>query len=254
MKKCLSALLVATMVTAGFAAVNSKAIAETVERGYISVSSYANVELQPDVVEINLAIVTDDSKSLQKAADDNKEVSDKIYEELSALINKDNGDYVKTSNYNASPVYVYKNGKKTISKYEVSNNISVRTKNIQDASKMIDKALLLGATNINGIHFSLSKYDKQCNDLLSIAGKKAHARAAAMAASSGNSILGIRTMNGSCSSSSDAAYPRRLYASNMAMSAKGVDTADAVEEESFTPIKGGVIKINANINASYFVR
>ena len=176
-------------------------------------------------------------------------VSDKVYKELSAMINAQNGDYVKTANFNAAPVYSYKNDKKNLIKYEVSNNVIVHTKNIKDAGKMIDKAISSGATNINDITFSLSSYDKQCDELLSLAGKKAYKRAGLLAASAGNTLAGIKSINGSCSTNDVIRPQYRLLAKNVSMGA----SADAAVE-SASPIQGGVIKLFANINASYFVK
>ncbi len=250
MKKYFTAALVVAM-TVGFISSGAlKATAEAVERGFVSVSTSANTELPPDIVEINIAVQTEDAKSLQKATDENKAISDKVYNELSAMINKQNGDYVKTANFNAAPVYSYKNDKKNLIKYEVSNNVIVHTKNIKDAGKMIDKAIASGATNINDITFSISSYDKQCDELLSIAAKKAYKRAGLLATSAGNTLAGIKNINGSCSTSEAIRPQYRLLAKNASFAGASADAS----VESASPIQGGVIKLFANLNASYFVK
>ena len=78
--------------------------AEVAERGFVSVSTTANTELPPDIVEINIAVQTSDAKSLQKATEENKLISDKIHSAISAMIDKNNGDYIKSANFYASPV------------------------------------------------------------------------------------------------------------------------------------------------------
>lgn len=248
MKKILSAALVGALAIGFISAGGLKAAADVIERCFVSVSTTANTELPPDVVEISIAVQTQDTKSLQKATAENKLISDKVYSSLSAMINKDNGDFIKTTNFNAAPVYNYKNNKKDLVRYEVSNSIIVHTKSIKDAGAMIDKAISLGATNIDNINFSVSSYDKQCDQLLGIAAKKAFTRAGILAKSANNTLAGIKSMNGSCSTSSN--IPQyRLLAKNMAMSA----SADSSVESS-SPIQGGVIKLYANLNASYFVK
>lgn len=250
MKKYLSAALIATLTIGSIIMGSTKAIATAIERGYISVSSTANTEIPPDVVEINIAIHTEDEKSLQKATEENKLISDKVYTTLSTMINKENGDYIKTSNFNASPIYSYKNNKRILTKYEVSNSIIVHTKAIKDAGKMIDKAIALGATNINNLTFSVSEHDEQCNELLSIAAKKAFNRANVMAKTSGNTLDGIKSMNGSCSTSTPS-RPQYLMAKNLSL-----DSATGGDEgvTSSSPIQGGVVKLFANLNATYFVK
>lgn len=254
MKKSLKSYLSAVLIAAaavGFitvGAMKASADVHAQERGFVSVSTTANTELPPDIVEISIAVQTEDAKSLQKATDENKLISDKVYAQLSSMINKENGDYIKTANFNASPVYNYKNDKKTLIKYEVSNSIIVHTKNIKDAGKMIDKAITSGATNINDLNFSISSYDKQCDQLLGIAAKKAYSRAAILASSAGNSLAGIKSISGSCSTSSNIPQYRML-AKNIAM-----DSMSAPSAGSASPIEGGVIKLYANLNAAYFVK
>lgn len=250
MKKYLTMTLIASL-TLGLISINpTKVYANINERGFINVSTTANTELPPDVVEINIAIHTEDTKSLQNATEENKLISDKVYAELSKMINKENGDYIKTANFNASPIYSYKNNKRILTKYEVSNSIIVHTKAIKDAGKMIDKSIALGATNINNLTFSVSEYDTQCNELLAIAAKKSFTRANIMATSVGNSLDGIKSMNGSCSTSTPT-RPQYLMAKNLSLdSATGGD--EGVRTSS--PIQGGVIKLFANLNATYFVK
>lgn len=247
MKKFLSVTMIAALAVGLLSTGSFKAVAESVERGFVSVSTTANTELQPDVVEINIAVQTEDSKSLQKATEENKIISDKVYKALSSMINKENGDYIKTADFNASPMYSYKNSKRSLEKYLVSNNVIIHTKQIKDAGKMIDKAIELGATNVNNIYFSVSSYDDQCDELITLAAKKAYTRAGKLAATAGNSLNGIKSINGSCSTN-NTNYQYRLLAKNVAMD------SSASAGESSSPIQAGVVKLYANVNASYFVK
>ena len=69
-------------------------------------------------------------------------------------------------------------------------------------------------------------------------------------ASLGGALDGIRTMDISCSEQTNYSAPRFYMAKNM-LSA----TADSVQAKgASTSISSGVIKIYANINASFFVK
>lgn len=250
MKKHLSALLIAAMATGIIFSTATQTQAHTENTGWVSVQTTANTEIAPDVVEINIQIKTDDNKSLQKATEDNKEISDKIYTELSAMIDTEKGDFLKTKNFNATPIYSYKNDKKTIIKYEVTNSIIVHTKAVKDAGKIIDKAILFGATNIDDINFSVSSYDKQCDDLLAIAAKKAKNRANSIVTASGGTLAGVKSVNGSCSANQNIATPYRLLAKNTVMDTASAGTTEAIS----SPVQSGIIKLIANINATYFVK
>lgn len=250
MKKMLLAVAIVGLA-AGLAAstVNAATLVNTDERGYISVNTSANTELSPDVVEINIAVRTEDSKSLQKATAQNKDVSDKVYTAIKAMIDPAKGDYVKTADFSATPEYTYSGNKRNLDRYVVSNNVIVHTKNISKAGEIIDKAISLGATNINDLTFSVSNYDVQCNELLSVAAKKARSRADVIAKSSSTLVTGIKTMNGSCSMNENNRVQYRLMAKNMSF-----DSATGSAPEMATPIQSGVIKLFANVNASYFVK
>lgn len=252
MKKILIAVTVMALA-AGLAATCVNAAEDKDTRGYVSVATSANTEITPDVVEINISVRTEDAKSLQKATTENKEISDKVYNALKTMIDTTQGDYVKTSDFNATPVYRYVNNKRLLDKYTVSNSIIVKTKNISKAGDMIDKAISLGATNVNDLAFSVSNYDTQCNDLIGIAAKKARTRGDIMAKSAGSFITGIKSMNASCSTSQNRPVQYRLMAKNMAFdSASGAEAA--APEMASTPIQSGVIKIYANLNTSFFVK
>lgn len=230
--------------------VNAATLINTDEKGYITVDTSANTELSPDIVEISIAVRTEDSKSLQTATTKNKEISDKVYAAVKAMITPENKDFVKTADFSATPEYIYTNGKRHFSKYVVSNNIIVHTKNISKAGEIIDKAITLGATNVNNVNFSVSNYDAQCNDLLGIATKKAKTRADVIAKNAGSYVTGLKSMNISCSTNNNNVVHYRMLKSNLAMDS----AAGAAPEMSSTPIQSGVIKLFANVNASFFVK
>ena len=250
MKKVLIAVT-AMALMAGVTAISVNAAEEKDMKGYVTVSTSANTEISPDVVEVSIAVKTSDAKSMQKATLDNKETSDKVYNALKLMIDFTKGDYIKTSDYNATPVYRYTNNRRVFDKYEVSNSIVVKTKNISKVGDMIDKAISLGATDVNNLTFSVSNYDMQCNDLIEIAAKKARTRADIMAKSAGSYILGVKSMNASCSTNTRNVVQYRLMAKNM-MADGGVEAT--APQMSSTPIQGGVIKIYANLDTSFFVK
>lgn len=246
MKKIFVLLAVVCFISATLAPVMS---ATGEDKGYISVSTSANAEISPDVAEISFAVQTSDTKSMQKATQANKEISDKVYAQLKVLINAQNGDYIKTADFNASPVYSYSNNKRTLDKYEVSNRVIVHTKAIDKVGKMIDSAISAGATNVANLTFSVSNYEAQCNELIITASKKAKTRADIIAKAMGTSILGVSSVNTSCSSNNY--NPPRFY---MAKNMVGAVADGTAQEESSTSISNGVVKVNANVNANFFVK
>ena len=247
MKKLMTASFV--VLTAGMLCLTPAISANNDDKGYISVNTTANTEVSPDVAEISFAVQTFDSKSMQKATVENKNISEKVLNELKAMINAQNGDYIKTSDFSANPIYVYKDKKRVLDKYEVSNRVIVHTKSIDKVGKMIDNAIASGATNVDNLTFSVSNYEAQCNDLITIAAKKAKTRAEIIARAMNSSIVGISSVTTSCSTN-NYSHPRLYMAKNMVADV----AAGASMEESSTTVSGGSVKVNANVNASFFVK
>lgn len=255
MKKIfIAALLGTTLFSLPFVFSRANAVNEydkKPERGSISVSYTAQKEVAPDTAEVSIAVKTEDSKSMQAAAQKNKGICDKVYSYLKSTINTSNGDYIKTSNYSAAPRYTYNGGKRNLDKYVVSNNIIVHTKSIDKISTMIDKSLNLGATDVDSLNFSLSEKDAICSDLLSNATKQVRNRADIVASAAGSSVTGIRNIDTSCSVNSATHAPRfkaMMLANSASMDAESAGASDS------TAIEAGVVRLYANVNASFYLK
>ena len=241
-------LISAVIVGLALGCASVQAISESIERGYISVNTSANAELAPDVAEISIAVKTYDNKSMQKATLQNKEISEQVISTLKSMIDTSKGDYIKTSDFSATPIYSYSGNKRNFDKYQVSNSVVVHTKSIDKIGSMIDKAIALGATDVNSLNFSVSNYETQCNDLLTLAAKKASARANAVAKTVPTTLSGIRSMDVSCSTSNSSRPQYKMLMANRAM------MMDSEAAGSSTTIESGVIKVFANVSATYFVK
>ena len=185
---------------------------------------------------------------MQKATVLNKETSDRVLSTLKSMLKTDNGDYIKTSDFSASPIYSYSGSKRNLDKYEVSNRVIVHTKSLDKVGTMIDKAIEAGATNVDNLTFSVSNYDSQCDQLLGIATQKAKTSATVVTKNLAATLDGIKSFDLSCNANNNNT-PRLYMAKNM-LSA----VADEATGASPTSISGGVIKINANVNATFFVK
>lgn len=211
------------------------------EQGYISVSESLTKEITPNQAEISIGIETSDI-SVQKATEDNKKIANKVYASLKTMLFAD--DYIKTNNYSVSPHYTYtKDNKRILDKYVVSNTVIVKTKNVNLISKLIDTATSQGATNIANLQFSAINYEDQYNDLLAELTKKAYCKANTIAKSINSQITGVKSINASCNSENNY---RPMYGFAKA----SMEDSAAVS----TPIESGKLKINANVDASFYVK
>lgn len=254
-KVIIASLLGAALVSMPFVFSSANAISSDTDKcnkGSVSVSYTAEKEVAPDTVEVSIAVKTSDKTSMQTAVKKNKEISDKVYDYLKTFISLGNGDYIKTANYSASPEYSYNSGKRTLTGYNVSNNIIVHTKYVDKISTAIDKSISLGATNIDSLNFSLSNKDKVCSDLLATATKQTRQRADIVAAAAGSAVTGIKGIDTSCSLNNTS---RPIYYRNSLMSAKSAMTEDAAGvADNGVNIESGVIKVYSSVNASYYLK
>ena len=253
MRKTILLALLTSIVALPIGTLPADAVDNQNERGYVSVSYTVEKEVSPDTVEFSIAVKTSDKKSMQEASSKNKEITNKIYDYLKSNINTNSGDYIKTSNFSATPVYNYVNNKKIFEKYEVSNNIVVHTKSLDKVSVLIDKSIQLGATNVNSLNFTLSNKDAQCTDILSNAGKQIRKRADVVAASVGSQVTGIKNIGTSCSlNQRNVNY---AYSNMKLMRAAGASMDEAAPQAApITDIEAGNITIYANMNADFYLK
>ena len=245
MKKSIISLLVVLAMTV-FVGTNS---ANAVEPGYVSVNTSSEIDLVPDVVDFSVEVVTTSKESMAKAIAENKRISGKVYEDIKKTLDKNAGDSVKTSNFSTTPVYRYNNNKRVLDYYQVTNNVKVHTKKISEVGKMIDTATSDGATSINGISYTVSKYDNECGKLLADAAKKAKEQADIMAGALGSQVTGVKYVDGSCSLSGRTTMPRMML---MAKSAGQM--ADEASNDAGVNIEVGTMKLYARVNAQFFLK
>ena len=245
MKKRFALLL--TLLALTFTGMQTNA--GTVEQGYISVSATSQVELTPDVIDFSVEIITTSKDSMAKAIEENKKVSSKVYDDLKKAISQTEGDSIKTSNYSSNPVYRYNNNKRVLDYYQVTNSIKVHTKNVANVGKMIDTATADGATSVNSISYSVSKYEDECNKLLAETAKKARTQGETLAKSIGSEITGIKSMSSSCSFSSRTVMPRMMLMS------KALGASDSMEAaDNSTNIEVGTMTLNARVDANFYLK
>jgi len=217
------------------------------ENAYITTTATSQTELTADIVSFDVEIVTSSKESMAKAVAENKKISAKVYENLKKSVNQTTGDSLKTSSYSATSIYRYNNSKKVFDYYQVTNRVRVRTKNIAKVGSIIDTAMADGATSIDNISYDVSDYEAECNKLLAATAKKAREQAANIAKSIGSDVIGVKSIDGSCSMSGKNIMPK-LYMSARAMS------CDEASGSSDTSIEAGTMTLNARVNANFYIK
>lgn len=217
--------------------------------GTISASSEITKEVMPDTAFVTLTVQTSDKKS-DVASLKNKEIMQKIKQSITAMTNSTNKIEMTTTNFSLRPDYSYnRNNVRNLIGYTVRNSVNIKTKDIENLGKIVDAGFAAGATEISGIDFKLEQDASYCNDLLYQVSSSAYKRAASSARALNQSIKGIKSMSTHCSfQSANGRYTRLL-----AKSTAG-DSANEAASEPETQLTPGKTKINASVNATFYVK
>ena len=214
------------------------------EQGYISVNVEATEDYNPTLVKLSFAIETRD-KDPEITANLNKQQSEKVINAVKALIDTTKNETIKTTSYYFNPEYSYKDGKK-LTGYIAVNTLQIAIKDPNKTGKIISTALSNGANSVSGLEFILEETNDNCNLLMQKAAKGAKERAGKIAASMNTTVIGIKSINASCSTNSN-------YSANFRMLNSKAVTDTAVEGAG-VPVEMGKTKLRAYVNADFYVK
>lgn len=214
------------------------------EQGYISVNVEASEDYNPTLVKLSFAIEARD-KDPEITANLNKQQSEKVINAVKALIDTTKNETIKTTSYYFNPEYSYKDGRK-LTGYVAVNTLQIAIKDPNKTGKIISTALSNGANSVSGLEFILEETNDNCNLLMQKAAQGAKERAGKIAASMNTSVIGIKSINASCSSNSN-------YSANFRMlNSKAM--ADTAAEGAGVPVEMGKTKLRAYVNADFYVK
>jgi hypothetical protein len=145
-------------------------------------------------------------------------------------------DAVRTLAYGLQEEVEYPNGKRVRKGYRAINTIEVRVDDITRVGEVIDAAVKAGANTVGDIRFDLKERDAVEREALKKAVADARARAEAIAAGAGVSIVGILHID---EQGREVPVPRPVRMMAMQRAAM----ADAPE----TPVSAGEIEVQATV-------
>ncbi len=199
----------------------------------VRASGQATVDVTPDQAEVSVG-VSNQQKTAQAAAADNANRTTAVVNAVKALIG--HGDEVKTQGYSVNPAYSYPKpgGSPVIDGYNANNTVHVTLHDLSSVGKVIDAAMQAGATNVNGVSFTLKNDETVRQQALAMAAQKARANAEAIAKALGLRIVGVLEAQ-----SGEASSVRPLYQPMMA--------ARAMAAAAPTPIESGSVTVEATV-------
>lgn len=206
----------------------------------ISVRGKATTDVKSDMANLSLAVETE-SRELKDAINENNIKSQKVYDSVKKLLGKD--DKIQTANFNVRPIYTYdKNAKpaRKLTGYTVTNQVKIRTKNIENLGVIMEIALENGANRMSSLSFGVSDREKLCAELLDDAAKNAKKEAEILADALGVKITGIKKVSTSLNNRGAVPYMAR------AMNEMALDAASP-------PVEAGETTISAEVHVDFII-
>ncbi|MFA6215640.1 MAG: SIMPL domain-containing protein [Patescibacteria group bacterium] len=123
----------------------------------ITIDGEGKVTAIPDIAEISLGLQTNKAT----VADAQKENTDKMNQIISELkkMGIDAKD-IQTTNYSIYPNYDWTTGRQVLRDYSVSQNVSVKIRDLTKVGTIVDKAGSLGANQVGSLSFTIDEPEK----------------------------------------------------------------------------------------------
>jgi hypothetical protein len=153
----------------------------------ITVNGEGKVTGKPDIAQLTLGV--------SKLANTVEQARNDAAASLDAMIKsiRDNGvakDDIQTLQFNISPEYDYSNGRQLLKGFRVTNVVSVKLRDINKTSKVVDDAVTAGGDNtqVQGISFTIDKPEELQAQAREKAVADAKARAQTLASAAGVTV------------------------------------------------------------------
>lgn len=133
-------------------------------RDTLSVSGTAKISVKPDIARLSIGVVSTGS-SVSATQKQNTEKMNAITGAIKGFGVKD--DDIQTSNYSIYPQYDYTDGRQVLRGYQVSQQLSVKVRNLETIGDIIARAGELGSNDVGGVSFEVddtTALQKQARD------------------------------------------------------------------------------------------
>jgi len=214
---------------------------ETVAR--LTVRGDAELQRPADQLQLRAGVVTQAADAGQ-SVQDNSKMMNEVIAALTALGLKK--EEYQTGRFQVRPVYSHRprqpdpEWKPTITGYEVTNTIEIKTQKLEQAGPLLEALTKAGANNVESISFDLADKRKHRAEAISTATANAIADAQALAAASHQRLVRVLSITLD-DARTNPPQPERAPARGMAM-------AEAAE---MPPINPGDVTVRAAVTVVY---
>ena len=235
-----SIVVAAALIAASLSMLPASSAPEASPPRTIVVTGIGDVKAKPDMAVINSGVLTEAPTARDALAKNNSAMSSVIDALKKAGIAEQD---IQTSNFSVSPQYPPYQPNQTqaprISGYQVSNQVSVRVKNLAKLGAILDGLVQVGANQINGISFDIDQPKQLQNDARKLAVADARAKAELYAAAAHVSLGRVL----------------QISEANIAVGPQPMAYAmDKVSAQREVPIAAGQQTLTANVSIVYEIQ
>ena len=207
----------------------------TTKSDTFNVVGEGKVSIPPDVALINVGVQAQAS-TVKEAQEQLNSNINRVSEAIKKL-GIDQKD-IQTTNYSISPNYDFRSGSQKITGYMTSSNLSIKIRQIDKVSEVIDEATASGANQVGGISFEVDDKVKAENEARQKAVDEAKRKAEQAAKIAGFKLGRIINYN-----ENFGGFPIPMPLRAM--------SAGAVEESTPTQVEPGSSEITVTVTLSY---
>lgn len=142
----------------------------------ITVTGTGRVSGTPDIATVTIGVQVEGA-TVEEAREQAAQAQTAVINAVKA--NGVNDRDVQTSNFNISPRYDFRTGSNQITGYSVTNTLSIKVRNLDNLSKIVDDATRAGGSNaiVNGLSFGIDDPEELRSQAREAALNQAKARA-----------------------------------------------------------------------------
>jgi len=204
----------------------------------IVVSESADVSMKPDIAMTTLGMISVGT-TVKEAQDNNTAVMNNVIAGLKDL-GVDDAD-IQTAQYNVYPKYTYTSiGERLDDGYEVSQNVTVKIRDLSKANNVIALAGQFGANSVGGLQFDIDNTDALKQKARQEALQKVKAKAQQLSESLGVEIVGVMSYDEYEGGTNGPMYYKQYAEADMG----GVTPA----------IEAGESKVTMTVSVTYEIR
>ena len=234
-KTLIIGILLLTVILSACAPTSGTAVSET---RTVSINGTGKIPVPPDMATISVGVQTKHAEAEEAMAENNVAIQ-AVMDTLSEFgIEPED---IKTSNFSVYPRNEYDNdGKITSTTFVVSNNVSVKVRDLDILGKVLAAVVESGANTVSGVNFNISDREAAYADAMALAVENARSRAEILVEAAGGKLGEVQSINAHISGGGV------VYMERAAM--------DSAMASSEVPVSAGEMDLSVDVSVVYEIK